>query len=275
MATLNGNITATQRNIRVTDGAAVLPSQRLRLDDELIDFIRFEPYPYINGVRRHGLDPTRWVVSRGVGDSVNASHLSGATLTAAVQASVSSDTLTPPDPFADGTGGSGVTVDNQSDPPVEVTTLVVPGATIAGNEADLSGVLRMRLLGPFPITYQTADLETGATVATVAAGSLVIKAFLITSAFFEESLGANPGGILIRLDNGADSVELTNYDPENQRIGNASARGEGGVLDFSAGGIQTSVQVIAQCELVVQIFPNTALVAGAGSVYALIAEPVA
>jgi hypothetical protein len=152
MATLSGNITATQRSIRVSDGAAVTPGLRVRVDDELIDFIRFEPYPYINGVRQKGLDATRWVVTRGVGDSMPASHLAGATLTAAVQASVSSETLAPPDPFAD-----------------------------AGGEQTV------RLLGPFTITFAT-DLENVSGAASpphhelsdLAAGVVVVRAVALT-----------------------------------------------------------------------------------------------
>lgn len=37
----------------------------------------------------------------------------------------------------DQTPGGGVTVDNQTDPPAEVTTLIAPGATISGDEATL------------------------------------------------------------------------------------------------------------------------------------------
>lgn len=64
-----------------------------------------------------------------------ATHSSGATVTYAGNP-FDADFLS-----ATSGGGSGVTVDNQSDPPTEVTTLIAPGATIAGDEADMSSVL--------------------------------------------------------------------------------------------------------------------------------------
>jgi hypothetical protein len=89
-------------------------------------------------VRQKGLDATRWVVTRGVGDSVAASHLAGATLTAAVQASVSSETLIPPDPFAD-----------------------------AGGEQTI------RLLGPFHIAFDTAGVASDGPPQGVSLGATI------------------------------------------------------------------------------------------------------
>jgi hypothetical protein len=164
MATLSGNITATQRSIRVSDGAAVTPGLRVRVDDELIDFIRFEPYPYINGVRQKGLDATRWVVSRGVGDSVAASHLAGATLTAAVQASVSSETLMPPDPFVDAVGAQTISL---------VGPISVPfdHPDIAGN----FGVVRIAELAANAVVMRFWAVMTTDFTGTVAKVSLAIS----------------------------------------------------------------------------------------------------
>lgn len=53
-------------------------------------------------------------------------------------------TITQTEAVADLELGGGVTVDNQSDPPAEVTTIVAPGASIAGDEADLSDVVSIR-----------------------------------------------------------------------------------------------------------------------------------
>jgi hypothetical protein len=213
MATLSGNITATQRSIRVSDGAAVTPGLRVRVDDELIDFIRFEPYPYINGVRQKGLDATRWVVTRGVGDSVAASHLAGATLTAAVQASVSSETLAPPDPFADAGGGSGITIDNQDDPPAEVTTLIAPGATVAGGTATL---VVPRLLGPFRVNFDTPEVSTnGVELAGSAfvAGAVIIRTWAVHT---DPAAAWNPAGSVEFqvLDWVTQTVLLSLYDPK-------------------------------------------------------------
>jgi hypothetical protein len=61
-------------------------------------------------------------VIRGADDTDAASHAGGATLSAA--------------PVGSG-GGAGLTLDNQSDPPTAITTLVAPGATISGDEGTL------------------------------------------------------------------------------------------------------------------------------------------
>src|SRR3954447_20755796 len=45
-------------------------------------------------------------------------------------------------------GGGGVTVDNGTDPPMSVTTLIAPGAQISGSEAAL---LTTYLLGPYTV----------------------------------------------------------------------------------------------------------------------------
>jgi hypothetical protein len=77
-----------------------------------------------------GLDPqtraavaSRIRVQRGVGGTTAASHADGTTLTPLIP------------PAAASVGGGGVTVDNQSDPPAEVTTLIAPGWTLDGDEA--------------------------------------------------------------------------------------------------------------------------------------------
>lgn len=96
----------------------------------------------------------RWCV-RGVGGSTPASHLSGATLTRYY-----------PDAPAGG-GFGGVTVDNTVDEPAEVTSMVIPGATVAASEADLTNIVTIlqrtvtltdagsSLLGSMPTSFST------------------------------------------------------------------------------------------------------------------------
>jgi hypothetical protein len=245
MATLSGNITATQRSIRVSDGAAVTPGLRVRVDDELIDFIRFEPYPYINGVRQKGLDATRWVVTRGVADSVAASHLSGATLTAAVQASVSSETLAPPDPFAD-----------------------------AGGEQTI------RLLGPFVRT--AAQVNAGTDVApgkklnlvAIEANVLVVRAW----AFFTGGwVGTNPDpakvtiGVDLESDE-FDMVDAIRYESVGEVLATNGHTEDEGLLGTTNTGANQVVRRTAGGNLYIYAEGATS---GTAEVYALIAEPSA
>lgn len=80
-------------------------------------------------------------VQRGIGGTTAASHVNGSTLTAA-------------NAFAG--GGGGVTVDNQSDPPAEVTTLIAPGAVIVGEEATLTPITTFT--EPVHITVPTGSV---------------------------------------------------------------------------------------------------------------------
>ena len=140
MTTLAASITASDRVIRVDAGT---PTQRFRIDDELFEFAGYDRS--VGGPRRRaeGTFGTFWVVNRGVGGSVAASHSGGATLKAAIEAAVSSTDLTPPDPFADGGGSGGVTVTDG--------TTTVDGATSiqsafavsdnGGNEAGIAGTI--------------------------------------------------------------------------------------------------------------------------------------
>jgi hypothetical protein len=65
-------------------------------------------------------------------------------------------------------------VDNQSDPPEEVTTIVAPGAVIAGDEATLpSGAQTIRLLGPFHIAFDTAGVASDGPPQGVSLGATI------------------------------------------------------------------------------------------------------
>lgn len=115
MTFLSANITATQTLIPVdaglTNGTFQYPLH-FTVDSEALRVVG----------RAH---ETTWLVERGIAGTTAATHSSAATLTRYY-----------PD-GATGAGGS-LTVDNQSDPPAAVTTLIAPGATIAGDEATLS-----------------------------------------------------------------------------------------------------------------------------------------
>lgn len=100
MATLTDNIDASQRLIRVTTPGAAAVGLRFRIDDELLDLSGFDTTTDWLTRTARKTDHEYWLVNRGVGESVAASHLAGATLTGAVAASVSGETLAEPAPFA-------------------------------------------------------------------------------------------------------------------------------------------------------------------------------
>jgi hypothetical protein len=75
-------------------------------------------------------------------------------------------------------GAAAITVDNQSDPPAEVTTLVAPGATISGDEATLpEGEMFNGGTITDPLVIEGGDSEDVLTIKAGASGSypLVIK----------------------------------------------------------------------------------------------------
>jgi hypothetical protein len=108
VTTLVGNITAGQRNIKVATPASAAVGLRFRIDDELCEIAGFDTHTdKLTRGQARWTDRLYWIINRGLGDSVPASHTSGATLTGALPASVSGDDLDPPDPFADAGGGGG------------------------------------------------------------------------------------------------------------------------------------------------------------------------
>jgi hypothetical protein len=113
MATLSANIDATQSVIPVS-GTAPTTGSFLTVGSEAVRFLGTSRGPGGRAFLR-----TYWSVDRGVAGTTAASHSSGASLTQYY-------------PDAATVGGSGVTVDNGVDAPAAVTTLVAPGAVIAG-----------------------------------------------------------------------------------------------------------------------------------------------
>lgn len=107
MSELVGAVTATARRWRVD----TLPAARfLQVDDEIVEVLALYPADSIITVRR------------GIEGSTAASHDAGTALEAPI--------------FGAGAGGGGgVTVDNEVDPPAEVTTLVAPGVVVGAGSA--------------------------------------------------------------------------------------------------------------------------------------------
>lgn len=118
MATLTANISASEGVIPVS-GAAPAPGSYFTVGSEAIRFLGTSRGP-------SGRAGTRayWSVDRGVAGTTAATHTNGATLTQYY-------------PDAASGGGGGVTVDNGTDPPTAVTTLVAPGALIDDSTATL------------------------------------------------------------------------------------------------------------------------------------------
>jgi hypothetical protein len=127
MTTLAANLSDTAMSLRV-NAAVTDPAEFYQIDDEIIWVAAVSTT--INGslspVRYE--DDTLWQIKeRGISTTAPASHTSGATVTPLL--------------LGAGGGAGGVMVDNTVDPPAAVTTLVAPGATIAGDEATLRRVV--------------------------------------------------------------------------------------------------------------------------------------
>jgi hypothetical protein len=131
MTAINANVSADQEWLPLSeDDSLSLISGYYTIDSENVKVENgphpassvSNPIPKYNGRR----------AQRGVGGSTPASHTSGATLTR----------YYPEAPG--GTGSGGVTVDNTVDPPAAVTSMTVPGAVLAGADADLTSVVTIR-----------------------------------------------------------------------------------------------------------------------------------
>jgi len=130
MTAINANVSADQEWLPLSeDDSLSLVSGYYTIDSENVKIENgphpassvSNPIPKYNGRR----------AQRGVGGSTAASHSSGATLTRYY-----------PDSSTGGSGG--VTVNNTVDPPAAVTSMTVPGAVLAGADADLTSVVTIR-----------------------------------------------------------------------------------------------------------------------------------
>lgn len=136
MATLTANVSSSATTWPIS-AALADTTKFLLVDDELVAVIT-------RATRDSQRDPfeLECEVLRGVAGT-QAAHSSGATLTEYATLPLSA-------------GGGGVTVDNQDDPPAEVTTIIAPGATIEGDTATL-GSNDNPVTEPFVIQSGTAD----------------------------------------------------------------------------------------------------------------------
>lgn len=129
-----------------------------------------------------------------------------------VTADISGTTISPapvPNALEAGSGGGGVTVDNQSDPPTEVTSIIARGATLSGDEADLG--VSLRVTEAALTNAQIKALGAGTVVNIVAApgaGKVVVPflAFLTIDATAAAYTGVNAGATINLKYNGGGSA---------------------------------------------------------------------
>jgi hypothetical protein len=171
----------------------------LEAGDELVEIsARFPEHIY---APTQETIPAKIRVRRAVAGTAAATHAQGITLTPVYPESATSP------------GGGGVTVDNQSDPPAEVTILELPGATLAGGTATL---VVPRLLGPFRVNFDTPEVSTnGVELAGSAfvAGAVIIRTWAVHT---DPAAAWNPAGSVEFqvLDWATQTVLLSLYDPK-------------------------------------------------------------
>ena len=154
MATLAEAVDAAETDWLVSED---ITADFLTVESETVSVLAHFPAQY--QMTDGSVSPARIRVARGAGGTTAASHSDGTTITP----------LIPPA----GAGGGGLTVDNGTDPPAEVTTLIAPGAVIDGSEAMLPiGTLTLRQFGPFAVSGATSGIgdPEGIEIATIAAG---------------------------------------------------------------------------------------------------------
>jgi hypothetical protein len=162
-----------------------------------------------------------------------------------------------------------------------VTTLVAPGAVITDGSADLSGLVQLRLIGPFPIDYTMSDLFSSEVELTdVSSGSYVLNAWAFVTIHWTASppLNENDLHMNIGVGNAVDGTALVTTDAA------LSARDADPGLPFAltdniangAAGISKSiVKVTDDGQFLCVDMQNfgAALTAGAADIYAIIATP--
>lgn len=146
----------------------------LRLDSVLAIESNY-PFPItvdsenMSVIRKRGIGAGIQVrVERGQNGSRPVGHAAGATITAGW-----------------GGGSGGVTVDNGSDPPAAVTTLVAAGADVS--TPGTATLLNMRLLGPFPVAFNTAGLNNPNTGDGYEIASIIPAGALFTAFWMQDN----------------------------------------------------------------------------------------
>lgn len=152
---------------------------------------------------------TTWLVERGARGTTKATHLSGAP-------------LTPVDPF-EGTGGGGVTVDNEVDEPTEVTTIVSAGAEIEDGTANFATPIRKAT-----ITLTDAQIKalptTGVVLVPAPGAGFVLRPYLVVlvTNLAAAYTNVDASGVGFFVDDGAG--DLTTYCPHATFLGNTARR---------------------------------------------------
>jgi hypothetical protein len=258
MATLDGAVGASDPTIHVTgDTSEVAKGLRFRLDDELLELSEFEPYPNVNGYRRHGVDRTHWRVSRGVGGSVAAAHDGGTEILAAVTAAVSGENLTQPSPFAEG-----------------------------------GGVQTVRLLGPFTMTFDADAWHNGAQIISedpLPQGCLVLQAMVFTTTPWAATSYTDAIGLTVSIHDGPAGTQLYATRVDGDWAGDdfpeVLQRENPPDVALEQFARTTAIRVLSddarifggvtKLEDPFGLFSEDDLTAGESSIYVLIAEPAA
>lgn len=194
---------------------------------------------------------------------------------------------TPIDP----TGG-GVSVDNGTDPPAAVTTLVAPGAVIAGSSATLP--LNYRLVH-VPVPYNAANLvypDAGLLVTAFAAGEWLIDAWVGLTTLFDNGTATSIAAALVTdgpnpaawpnsswelLANSIDSDAATlDVQMDLHAINGSTVFGKVvSQMDGATLARAVPAKAFIDCNLRIVVYPDTAqvLTAGQADIYAIIASP--
>ena len=151
MATLSEDIAIDETDWLVS---ADIPDtiDYLTVESEVVQVTATFPAQYQRGEGTTSASRIR--VIRGAGGTTAATHSSGTSLTPLIP------------PSSSGGGGAGLTLDNQSDPPTIITSLVSAGATIVGSEGTLpwqtpEGTLLMSL--PSDVSNTAIKVDIGGT----------------------------------------------------------------------------------------------------------------
>lgn len=258
MATnLSGSITDTDNIIYPTNDDVLTGERPYRVVIES-EVLHVRAAEYIGSAS----EATRWTVDRGQEGTTAASHAAGTAVTAAGA-------------YGAG-GGGGVTVDNQSDPPAAVTTLIAPGADVSiPGAATLAGI-QLRRLGPLALDAASFDIDHMAQLWTLAAGTILMEVWAeVTVAGWGSDLTIGtenfPQAVSVFQVGAADALEVVEDGySHGQRTGPQLA------VSHDIGCACRGRTVPGRCVTEVVLF-STCITPGTGEadLYALIAEPAA
>jgi hypothetical protein len=280
--TLSAGISASDRYCTVNQPPSQPSGSYYRIGNEVIQHIG-----YVTTTPIWSPTFSQLYIARAQLGTTAASHLSAAALTYVRPEFLSATAETDPGPFeTGGAGGGGVTVTDGTTS-VTASSIQMPAGTVSDAGGGVAAVgLFYRRLGPFHVTYQTANLvnpaNLGYLVTSLDPGS-EIEAWMVSTADWD---GSSPGDefvLGVAASESSAAAVAADYDLGNSfaqadaatalREATFLAGSDNGLASTLAGQMRHRILVVTEANLYAAFYTSGTLTAGAADIYVTVATP--